>query len=191
MLAQDSTHETGVAVLDKPSTDSGVVRARMRKANAALALKRDGYSWDRIASTLGYPTPRTALVAVEQALEEGLATDESQEFMRRMAGEQLQILLAGLMPKARDPHHPDQLAAVGKARELIMDHAKLMGYMAPQEVAIYTPMAAEIQEFIGTVIKEKQPKSLMQDNIFDDEPPIEMAQNDEGVFEEKREDIEV
>lgn len=180
MLVQDATHPTGVST--DGDGDSGVHRARQRKAMAALALRRDNYTWQRIAETLGFPTPRAALVAVEGALEAGLATDESQEFMRRMAGEHLQILLAGVMRKARDPEHPEHLAAVSKAREIVMDHAKLMGYLAPQEVAIYTPLASEIQQFVGDIIKSRQPDSLTEDDIFADEPPLELEQGSDGTY---------
>lgn len=179
-LVQDSTHPTGVSA-DRGG--SSVTRARERKANAALAMRKDHHSWADIAEVLGYPTPKAALVAVEQALEAGLATDESQDFMRRMASETLQTLLYGVMKKARDPDHPEHLLAVTKAREVVMDHAKLMGYVAPAEVAIYTPMAKEIEEFIGEVLKERQPDTLEESDIFgDDAEPVELREQDDGTY---------
>lgn len=181
-LIQDSTHPTGVSS-DRPQGDSGINRARQRKANAALALRRDNYSWDHIAETLGYPNPRSALIAVEQALEAGLATDESQDFMRRMASENLQTLLFGVMQKAKDPEDPEHLVAVTKAREIIMDHAKLMGYVAPAEVAIYTPMAKEIEQFIGEVLEGRIPETLVESDIFgDDAEAVDLVEQPDGSF---------
>ena len=174
-IMQDSTHPTGVSTTD-PRGGSSVARARDRKANAALVLRRDGYSWSDIAKHLGFPTPRAALVAVETALEKGYFADETQEFMRRLAGQKLEILLFSVMRKAKDPDHPDHLAAVKEARMVVMDHAKLMGYLSPQEVAIYTPMAKEIEEFVGTILKDRQPETLEESDIF------ELTEQDDGSY---------
>ena len=42
MHAQDPTHETGVRVLSGPENGKEVIRARQRKANAALQMKIAG-----------------------------------------------------------------------------------------------------------------------------------------------------
>lgn len=174
-IEQDSSDPTGVS--GKKSTE--LERARMRKANSALELRRKSTSWEEIAETLGYPTPRAALVAVERALEAGLSTDESQDFMRQMAGRKLDELLYTIWDKATDAEHPDNLSAVTKARELVLDHAKLFGYIAPTEVAIHNPMAAEIEAFVGKVLADRKPP-VEEDDILEDE--VVLHEQTPGVF---------
>jgi hypothetical protein len=179
-IIQDSSHPTGVT-----STDNGgssLARARARKASAALALRKNNESWEDIARELGYPTPRAALIAVEGALEAGLATPESQDFMRQMASEQLRRLLYPTMKKATDSDDPDQLTAVGKARELVMDHAKLNGYMAPAELSIYNPAAGEIEQFVAAILHDRQPSTLEEADIF------ELHEDEDGTWTTETED---
>jgi len=108
--------------------------------------------WDDIAASLGYPTGRTAKVAVERALERQLANDEDRAKMRRMAAVRLDRLLRSVWPKAINPEHPEHLAAVGKARDLLGDHRKLFGLDAPTEVTVHNPDAAEIEAFVARLV---------------------------------------
>jgi hypothetical protein len=154
MIAQDSSDPTGIRApartKDDPNGTAG--RARNRKGNAALALAVGGMGWDDIAASLGYPTGRTAKVAVERALERQLANTEDRAKMRRMAAVRLDRLLRSVWPKAINPEHPEHLAAVGKARDVLTDHRKLFGLDAPTEVTVHNPDAAEIEAFVARLV---------------------------------------
>lgn len=167
MHRQDPTDPTGVSD-DSPKGGSNVARARDRKANAALQLRIAGASWDEIAQSLGFPTPRAALVATEKALEKELHTEENQGQMRSLAGKRLERLLRGVWTKAIDPAHPEHLFAVDKARLIIDRHAKLYGLDAPTEFVVTNPAQQEIEKWVATVIGQAQP-TLREADIFDAE----------------------
>ena len=171
-IQQNSSHPTGVT----GERGSALVVARDRKAEAALEMRHRHIGWEEIAETLGYPTPRHALIAVEKALQKGLQAEESKEFMRMLAGKKLEELLFSVWNKATDTEHPEHLQAVAKARELVGDHAKLFGYIAPTEVSIYNPSQREIDDFIGGLLAEKMPQ-VEEGDIF------EMEETEPGVYE--------
>lgn len=162
VMAQDSSDPTGV--LSEYDKDPSTIRARDRKANAAIQLRAAGADWDQIAEVLGFPTARAALVATERALEKELRT-ESKEFLIKMADKRLDALLRGIWKKATDPANPEQMIAVSKARELIADHRKLFGLDKPTEVSIYSPTQAEIEAWVA----EQMPSGpeLAEDDIFE------------------------
>lgn len=174
-MQQDPTHPTGVSSDEKEGTSGEVVRARDRKANAAIQLRIAGATWDEIAQSLGFPTARSALVATERALEKELKAEENQTAMRSLAGKRLERLLRGVWTKAIDPAHPEHLVAVDKARQIIDRHAKLYGLDAPTEVVVSNPAQQELEKWVATVIQEKQP-ALEEANIFD----IEVMEDEEG-----------
>lgn len=187
-MVQDSTDETGVSD-DSERGGSGVAAARMRKARAALESKREGWTWDEIAETWGYPTARAAKVAAEKAMEAGLLDVESQEFMRKMASARLEALLKKVWEVAHDDENPGQVAAVRECRMLVMDHSKLMGYIAPQELAIYSPMASEIEKFVGLVRQQNAGPVLEESDIFgDDGEAFELVEGPDGVFTKSESD---
>ena len=172
--AQDSNDPTGV-VAEHPGKD--VVRARDRKANAAIQLRTAGASWEEIAETLGYPTARMALVATEKALEKQLQTTESQTAMRSLAGRRQARQLVGVWKKATNPEDPEHLAAVAKARELVAQHTKLYGLDAPTEMVVHTPSQQELETWVAQVTKQAQPE-LEEGDIFEadweeEAPPAE------------------
>jgi hypothetical protein len=148
---QNSEDPTGVSSNHDGGPGDTRSRARQRKANAAIQLRLAGASYAEVAMTLGYPTPRTALVAVEKALERQLSYDD-REAMRRMAGARLERLLRGVWSKAVDPEHPEHLFAVTKAKELIDRYAKLYGLDAPTEVVVHNPTQTEIEQWVATVL---------------------------------------
>lgn len=162
VLQQDSSDPTGVVA---EYEDKAAIRARDRKANAALQLKVNGASWEDIAAVIGYPTPRAALVAVERALEKEVR-EESQAALRQLASRRLDRLLRSVMPKAIDPSNPEHLPAVGKAREIINDWVKLHGAAAPAEIAVYSPAQDELQNWVASVVKQERPQ-LEEADIFD------------------------
>jgi hypothetical protein len=147
--AQDSNHPTGVSIVGRTQVSGS--RARLRKTNAAIALRLGGASWSEIAEALGYPTARQALVATEKALEKELSTQGDRTAMRGLAGARLERLLRSVWPKAMDPDHPDHLVAVTKAREIVAQHNKLYGLDAPTEIVV-SPAAAEIETWVNQVL---------------------------------------
>jgi hypothetical protein len=164
---QDPTHPTGV--LDTtPRGNSVSHRARERKANAALELRKTGTSWADIAEVVGYPTGRHAQVAVEQALENDLKNPESQEFMRSLMGQRLDRLLRGVWKKAIAEKHPEHLLATTKARELIAQQTKLFGLDAPTEMVVHSPSGAELDKWVSEVVKARTPV-LEEADIFEGE----------------------
>lgn len=171
-MQQDSTDPTGIAAPARghttPGTNAG--RARMRKANAALQMRYAGATWNEIAQALGYPTPRTAMVATEKALERELANADDREKLRRLAGARLERLIRAVWPKAINPDDPDQLIAVGKAREVIADHRKLFGLDAPTEVIVHNPSQAELEAWVAKVVAYQIPEVVEYDIIGEGEP---------------------
>lgn len=164
MIEQDPTHPTGVSA-DENGERKDAIRARERKANAAIQMKAAGAEWSEIAEVLGYPTGRHALVAVENALEREL-NETDKTFLRSLTSKRLERLIRSVWPKALDETSPEQMVAVGRARELIADHRKLFGLDAPTEVSVHTPDSAEIQSWVAKVAAIGAPK-LEEDNIFD------------------------
>lgn len=178
MHAQDSTDPTGVRDYDTGRSEA--VPARVRKADAAVALRIAAASWEEIAQILGYPTARQALVATERALAKQLAATDSRESMRRMAGARLDRLLRTVWDKAMDPDHPEHLLAATKAREMIADHRRLYGLDAPTEVVVHNPTAREIEAWVASVVTASVPPVIEYDIITGEvlagaaiEPPIE------------------
>lgn len=157
MHAQDSSHPTGVSAEVTTGGDSAP-RARQRKTNAAIQMRLAGASWNEIALTLGYPTPRTAMVSVEKALEKELHSKGDRDAMRRMAGARLERLMRSVWPKAVDPDHPEHLIAVTKARELVAQHSKLYGLDAPTEIMVHNPTQHEIEQWVAVVLTGQQPQ---------------------------------
>jgi hypothetical protein len=166
--AQDSSDPTGV-VSTNPR-DNETLRARDRKANAALQLRVAGADWDDIAQVIGYPTGRAALVATERALEKELRS-ESKDALRMMASKRLDRLLRAVWPKAINEAHPEQLQSVGKAREIIADFRKVHGLDAPTEISVHSPAAEEIQQWVSEMVGINAP-ALEEADIFDDEGDV-------------------
>lgn len=166
-MRQDSTDPTGVDD-EGHANDRAVVRARARKANAALAMRVAGAQWDEIAQVLGFPTERAALVAYETAMEANLKTPETREELRRLARLRLEELLRSTWSKATDPNDPEHLAALSKAKELIAQVTRLEGSDAPQEVAIYSPAQTEIEAWVAEQVNATVPQ-LEEADIFEGE----------------------
>lgn len=166
-MRQDSSHPTGVAPDEgDKNNDQTLIRARDRKANAALQMRLAGATWEEIAEAIGYPTARAALVATERALEKELQTEESQKAMRGIAGKRLERLLRGVWTKAINPDNPEHLAAVTKARELIGQHSKLYGLDAPTEHVVHSPSQQELEAWVSEVVVLQRPQ-LEEGDIFD------------------------
>jgi hypothetical protein len=168
MHTQDSSDPTGITSdYEKGHEGKEVIRARNRKANAALQMKLAKAGWDEIAEVLGYPTARAARVAVERALELDMRQEDNRQYLRTMVDRQLDRLLRAVWAKAIDPEHPEQLAAWDKARAAIADHRKLYGLDAPTEVTVHQATAAEIEAWIQRVSPTHQVE-LEEADIFEE-----------------------
>jgi hypothetical protein len=168
-MRQDSTHPTGVAAPTRKHGEPGndtAVRARDRKANAAIQMRLAGATWDEVAEALGYPTPRQALVATEKALEKQLQDSGDREQMRRMAGARLDRMLRAVWTKAIDPQSPEQMAAQREARATIAQHAKLFGLDAPTEHVIHSPTRDELERWVSHVTSTQVP-DVQEVDIFE------------------------
>lgn len=165
-MMQDPTHPTGV-VDTNGRGGSALANARLRKSKAALSMRRNGDDWATIAKALGYPTPRAALVATEQALAAELSTRESQEFMRDMASDQLLSVLKPVLKAARNPNDPNWLHAVDRVRGLLRDHAELMGYISPKKHGIDSPTLAYLERWVASVTQMGGP-DVEEADIFGD-----------------------
>jgi hypothetical protein len=134
-----------------PSDD--LQRAKERKGIAAMEMFIRTRSWERAAEGAGYPTPRAARVAAEKALEnEFKQSSRSQEFMRKYAAKHLDILMGSLAVKTADPSHPEHIAAIKTARELIAQQAKLLGLDAPTKLSLVDPTQEQIEEYLNDAI---------------------------------------
>ena len=169
MQEQDSSDPSGVRGQTSGSTGANgnsVSRARQRKANAVLSLRIAGATWEEICVSLGYPTPRAAIVAFEKALEKQLHNDVDREKLRRLANARLERLLRSVWPKAINPDHPEHLIAVTKAKELIDRHAKLYGLDAPTEVVVHNPTQIELEAWAARVTQALNP-TVVEYDILD------------------------
>jgi hypothetical protein len=164
---QDPTHPTGISH-DTPRGNSEVARARERKANAALEMKIEGWGWDEIAETVGYPNAKAAIVATELALEQQLKSEESKKHMRKLAGRRLERLIRSAWSKADDEESPEHLRAISEVRLLIDRHAKLYGYDAPSEVIVTNPTTRQIDEWVSRNLRHVQP-DLEEGDVFEGE----------------------
>lgn len=166
---QDSSDPTGVS----GTPGSAVKAARDRKTQAALQLKMAGASWDEICRTLGYPTPRQAVIAVERALQTELKNDpKSQARMRALAGQRLERMLRSVWAKAIKEDSPEQMTALTKAREIIAQHTKLYGLDAPSELVVHTPTKDALEEWVNSALSHKTP-DIDEFDIFSDEDIVD------------------
>jgi hypothetical protein len=189
MQSQDSTDPTGVS---GPSggrrenggtgggTANGLYLARHRKAAAALQMRLAGANWTEICKGVGYPTPRTAQVAVERALIRELHESNDRDKMRRLAGARLDRLLRSAWTKAISPDHPEHLAALSKAREVVADHRKLFGLDAPTEVIVHNPTQAELEAWVATVVSTAVPQVVEYDIFNPDDEASDEEVTDTG-----------
>ena len=172
-MRQDSTDPTGVRA---PIKNTEVIRARDRKANAALNLRKYGADWTEVATTLGYPTARAALVAVEKSLESENGSAETKAFVRRLISEQFDMLLAAILPDALAPKadengeripNPDALPFIDRVIRILDRKAKLHGADAPTEFVVSSPSMADIEQWVTEVTGYTTP-DVDEADIFDD-----------------------
>ena len=153
--------------------------APKRVAAAALALRLAGAGYDEVADALGLATAQLARTKAEEALEARAWDDvQGRDRMRAENGDRLERLLRGVWAKATNPDHPEHLAAVKVAKEVIDRHCRLYGLDAPTEVIIHTPTANEIDQWVANMIGASvEPLMAMEAQVIDvpsDEVVIEV-----------------
>jgi hypothetical protein len=74
-----------------------------------------------------------------------------------LAAGRLDQLLRSVWNDANDPSSELFLPAVGKAREIIADHRKLLGLDAPQEILVTSPTQRELDAFVASVVVKELP----------------------------------
>jgi hypothetical protein len=138
-----------------------------RTGAAALALRLAGAGYDEVADALGLANAQVARDHAERALEARAWDDvEGRDRMRAENGARLERLLRGVWAKATNPDHPEHLAAVKVAREVIDRHCRLYGLDAPAEVIVHTPTANEIDQWVAGMI------AMSAADLRGMEPPI-------------------
>ena len=141
--------------------------APRRTGAAALALRLAGAGYDEVADALGLSSAQAARDHAERALEARAWDDvEGRDRMRAENGARLERLLRGVWAKATNPDHPEHLAAVKVAREVIDRHCRLYGLDAPSEVIIHTPTATEIDAWVASMI------AMSASDLRAMEPPV-------------------
>ena len=118
-----------------------------------MALRLAGAGYDEVADALGLTSAQVARDHAEKALEARAWDDvQGRDRMRAENGARLERLLRGVWAKATNPDHPEHLAAVKVAREVIDRHCRLYGLDAPSEVIVHTPTATEIDQWVAGMI---------------------------------------
>lgn len=128
-----------------------------RNGRAALALRLAGASYTEIAETVGYVDHVYARQAVVRELAAFETDDDSKKRLRDEEGARIERLLRSVWGKATSPNDPEHLNAVRVALTIIDRHARLYGLDAPQEVVVYNPTTAEIDQWVASVIGEQKP----------------------------------
>ena len=132
-------------------------RGRKKRGEAAVALRMAGASYDDIANTLGYKNASTVSAVVERSLAAGL-TDDQRDSARELAGRRIERLLRAVWGKATNEAHPEHIAAVRTARELIDRHSRLYGLDAPTQMVVRTATTDQLEQWVTTVLAHAVPE---------------------------------
>jgi hypothetical protein len=148
-----------------------------RTNNAALALRLAGAGYDEVADALGMDSAMAARTAAEEALQARAWDDVAgRERLRAENGARIERLLRAVWQKATNADHPEQLAAVKVAKELIDRHCRLYGLDAPAEVIIHSPTTAEIDAWVAGMISTTAGELLaMEPDVIDVEETLATA----------------
>lgn len=150
--------------------------APKRVGAAALALRLAGAGYDEVADALGLASATVARQRAEEALEARAWDDvQGRDRMRAENGARLERLLRGIWAKATNPDHPEHLAAVKVAKEVIDRHCKLYGLDAPTEVVIHTPTASEIDQWVAGMIGASVEPMMAMEAVVIDVPSDEIV----------------
>ena len=126
---------------------------RTHRQEAAVAMRIAGAHYSEIARSLDYPNATSARTAVERALATSVG-DNDKEKLRWIEARRLERLLRSLWTKATNDKDESHLAYARTALAVIDRHARLYGLDAPQEMVVYTPAAAEIEAWVGSMARQ-------------------------------------
>lgn len=115
---------------------------------AALALWTAGATYGDIAAQLKFRSPQVAQIAIERALSEQVDDHADRTKQRRKVSLTLERMMRSIMPKAVNPDHPEQLAAVRTTVSILDRYSKLNGLDAPIQVDVNMPDNDQFQRFI-------------------------------------------
>lgn len=118
------------------------------QVRAALALWTAGATYGDIAAQLKFRSPQVAGMAIERALSEQVDDTADRSKQRRKVSLTLERMMRSIMPKAVDPNHPEQLAAVRTTVSILDRYSKLNGLDAPIQVDVNMPDDEQFQKFI-------------------------------------------
>ena len=121
-----------------------------QRADAALALKLSGATWEEVAQATKYADGERARIAVEAMLARS-AKNADRGQAREMARNRYERLLRGVWMKAIDPANPEHLPAIRAARELVDRMVVLDGAAMPTEVIVHNPTQAELEAFLARI----------------------------------------
>lgn len=123
-------------------------------ARAAVAMKISGASYVEIAEELGYVTPQSARIAVEELIASAYDENTDYKSLRNIASARLEKLMRSLAPTALDPNDPDHLPYARQFLSVIDRHIKLHGIDAPQVVTVVNPDADEFERVVGALAQQ-------------------------------------
>jgi hypothetical protein len=157
-----------------------VDRPVSQKARSALHLYYNNASLDEIVTVVGFASIEEASKAIDIAVKAELRGDtKAKDRMRHIANRKLDQLLRSVSAKAANPKHPEHLAAVGKALNIIDRHIKLYGLDAPTEMIVHNPDSGEIEAWVMGLMNEGR-GDLQEADILEGEVVSVRDDDDDG-----------
>lgn len=144
------------------------LKDRKNRGIAAVALRVEGANYSQIAQVLEYPSSVAAREAVERTLANSVG-DDDREIMRSIESRRLEKVLRAVMRRAVNEDDPEQLNAAKVALMFIDRHIKLQGLDAPQVMAVYSPSATEMQEWLEQASRQIRPTTPQEAELVDGE----------------------
>lgn len=143
------------------------------RAWMALELRKAGASFKSIAERLGYADASGARTAIRNLIDR--MDLESARELQIIQAERLHTLLMGVWSKAKDPNHPQHLAAVDRARGLIGDIRAMFALdeqadaVSPEDRGVLEIGAGEAS-FVQVMeqIRNAQAATTAYDELLDD-----------------------
>lgn len=137
-----------------------------RTVQAAVKLRTRGASYPEIAELLGYSSPASARVAVEEALATMYAGEQDFKALRAMTSLRYEGLIKSLARKASSDTleieedgkkkrvaNEEHLAYVREMRSVLDSFSRLHGINAPQVSMLITPEAAQFDQAVRTLVE--------------------------------------
>jgi hypothetical protein len=149
---------------------------RARRADAAIALRIGGASYEECAGVCGYGSARAAQTAIEKRLI-ATASETDRAHQRDLAARRLDRLLSAVWLKATYPDHPEQVVAARAAKDIVDRWIRLFGLDAPTEVVVHSPTSSELDAWVARLVAQRQPEVIEYDILA---PRAIQAGDDDG-----------